>query len=342
MSVHITKRVIAFLCILIALLAAVMFLKLESELIDIMNLDPEKVRTITVTRAETEGAELDRKLSPVDPGDDIAYLIGELNQIEVRKVGKSGTFFDYTIMIYVSNGPDDAHTSIEDGWNPICISGNSICYDGVAYEVVSGDLKAVTSRLDELISGGKYGKASSNNYGGTSNMKVELFPLDRVEIDGVSISLGMDRSDVEVAMGVGKEQRVRNCNYYHCSDIAISFDEENKVDFIQVSGDIDGHIEAVIYGVSVFDVGADELAELLTRMNGNEIHDKEKGYSHSFTNISVGVYREFLPEGIARMIEEMKADGIPTENNPDLEADKWKAEHWCAIGIGVPGYYHTR
>ena len=172
-------------------------------------------------------------------------------------------------------------------------------------------------------------------------MKIELFPLDRVEIDGVSVFLGMDRASVEAAMGVGKEQRVRNCNYYHSSDIAISFGEENKVDFIQVSGDINGHIEAVIYGVSVFDVGADELVELLTRMNDGEIHDKEKGYSYSFLNISVGIYREFLPASIQQMVEEMKAGGIPTENNPDLEADKWKAEHWCTIGIGVPGYYHT-
>ena len=146
------KKVIALVGILIAVLAGVVFLKPEPEPIDILNLDPETVASISVIRAGREGALLDRTVAPVDPAEDIAYLIEQLNQIEVRKMGKAGTFFDYTRTIYVYNGPNDAHTYIEDGWNPIRISGNSICYDGVAYEVISGDLEAVTSRLDELIS----------------------------------------------------------------------------------------------------------------------------------------------------------------------------------------------
>ena len=39
------------------------------------------------------------------------------------------------------------------------------------------------------------------------------------------------------------------------------------------------------------------------------------------------------------MIEEMKADGIPTEDNEDLAADIKRANHWATIGIGVAGYY---
>lgn len=150
------KKVIALVGILIAVLAGVVFLKPEPDPIDILNLNPEKVSTIMFTRAGIERANLDRKMSPVDPAEDISYLIEQLNQIEVQEVGKAGTSFDYTMTIYVHNGPYDAHTYIEDGWNPIRISGNSICYDGIAYEVVSDDLQAVTSRMDELISSGKY------------------------------------------------------------------------------------------------------------------------------------------------------------------------------------------
>lgn len=150
------KKVIALVGILIAVLAAVVFLKPEPEPIDILNLDPETVASISVIRAGREGALLDRTAAPVDPAEDIAYLIEQLNQIEVRKAGKAGTVFDYTMTIYIGYGPDYADTYIEDGWNPIRISGNSICYDGIAYEVVSGDLQAVTARLDKLISSGKY------------------------------------------------------------------------------------------------------------------------------------------------------------------------------------------
>ena len=39
------------------------------------------------------------------------------------------------------------------------------------------------------------------------------------------------------------------------------------------------------------------------------------------------------------MIEEMKADGIPTEDNEDLAADMRRANNWATIGVGVAGYY---
>ena len=39
------------------------------------------------------------------------------------------------------------------------------------------------------------------------------------------------------------------------------------------------------------------------------------------------------------MIEKMKADGIPTEGNEDLEHDMQRANHWTTIGVGVVGYY---
>ena len=56
-------------------------------------------------------------------------------------------------------------------------------------------------------------------------------------------------------------------------------------------------------------------------------------------DISVGLYREIRPQDVLEMIEEMKAGGIPVEDNEDLEADKRRAEHWATIGFGVAGYY---
>ena len=56
-------------------------------------------------------------------------------------------------------------------------------------------------------------------------------------------------------------------------------------------------------------------------------------------DISVGVYRSILPKDVREMIAEMEADGIPTLNNPNLELDKRRAEHWETIGIGLSGYY---
>ena len=44
-------------------------------------------------------------------------------------------------------------------------------------------------------------------------------------------------------------------------------------------------------------------------------------------------------EQLKIQIAEMEENGIPTHNNPDVERDRLRAEHWETIGIGVAGYY---
>ncbi|MBQ8510284.1 MAG: hypothetical protein IJ493_10300 [Clostridia bacterium] len=170
-------------------------------------------------------------------------------------------------------------------------------------------------------------------------MNIELYPLEKVVVDGVSIDLGMEQSDVEAA--IGKGQYVKPCDryYYYHSEMAISYNNDRKVEFIEFLGGIDGSLRPAIYGVSAFDTPANELAELLKQKNNGEIQDLERGCSLSFLNISVGVYRSATPSDVAEMIEEMKANGISTDNNKDVEADIRKANHWETIGIGTAGYY---
>lgn len=168
-------------------------------------------------------------------------------------------------------------------------------------------------------------------------MNITIFPLERMEIDGISIQFGMDRERVEALIGKGRT--VRNRRYYYCNEMAIDYDNHDKVEFIEFLGGMDGSLKPVIYGVSAFDSDAEELLEILKQKNNGETDDTERGYSYGFLNLSVGVYREIRPEDVSEMIEEMKADGIPTENNADLEADKRRANHWAAIGFGAAGYY---
>ena len=170
-------------------------------------------------------------------------------------------------------------------------------------------------------------------------MNIELYPLEKAVIDGISIYLGMAQTDVEAAVGAGKPVGKRH--YYYNSEMAIDYDADKKVEFIEFLGGIDGSLRPVLYGVSAFDTPADELAELLRGKNAGAVDDSERGYSLSFLNISVGVYRETTPSDIAETIEEMKAAGISPENNRDLEADIRKAHHWSTIGIGIPGYYQN-
>ena len=168
-------------------------------------------------------------------------------------------------------------------------------------------------------------------------MKIEIYPLDKVVFDGVTVCLGVERSAVENAIGAGQFIGKR---YYYCNnELAIDYNENGTVEFIEFLGGVEGSLQPTIYGVSAFGSDAEEVAELLKQKNDGEITDTEQGYSYSFSNISVGVYREIRPSDILEMIEEMKADGIPTEDNEDLATDMRRANHWATIGVGVAGYY---
>ena len=168
-------------------------------------------------------------------------------------------------------------------------------------------------------------------------MNIELYPLEKIVIDGVPICFGMDQSAVEAV--IGKGQLVRRRHYYFGNEMAVDYSEGGTVEFIEFLGGIDGSLRPVIYGVSAFDIHADELSDLLRQKNDGEIDDSEQGYSFAFLNISVGVYRDRRPADVVEMIEEMKADGIPTEGNADIAEEMRKADHWATIGVGVAGYY---
>lgn len=168
-------------------------------------------------------------------------------------------------------------------------------------------------------------------------MNIKIYPLDKLEIDGASVCFGMHRNEVEAT--IGKGEFVGQRYYYYNSEMAIDYDPENCVKFVEFLSGVDGALKPFIYGVSAFETDADELVSVLKEKNGGQIEDNEQGYSYGFNNISVGIYRELRPVDVEEMIEEMKADGITVDNNGDLEADRRRANHWATIGAGIEGYY---
>lgn len=146
---------------------------------------------------------------------------------------------------------------------------------------------------------------------------------------------GHGTNAVENAIGTG--QLIGKRYYYYNNELAIDFNENGTVEFMEFLGGIEGSLQPTIYGVSAFGTDAEELAELLKQKNVGEITDTEQGYSYLCSNISVAVYREIRPSDVLEMMEEMKADGIPTEGNEDLAADMQRANHWATIGVGVAG-----
>ena len=166
-------------------------------------------------------------------------------------------------------------------------------------------------------------------------MNIEICPLDKVVIDGVAIRLGMERPAVETA--IGKGQLIGNRRYYFHNEMAIDY-ANNKVEFIEFLCGIDGMLKPTIYGISAFETFANDLVAVLKEQNNGVIGDAENGYSYQFQNISVGVYREAVPEEIAEMIVEAAKFGNPMSDD-EIQYEKKKANHWATIGVGIAGYY---
>jgi len=165
-------------------------------------------------------------------------------------------------------------------------------------------------------------------------MQALLYPLDKAVIGDKNICLGMDKSSVFNMLGKGESFDEKRY-YYFNSELAVDFDDKNKVEFIELLGGIDGELQPMIYDVSAFKENADDLLEILKKFNNGEIDDSENGYSYGFFEISVGIYREFLPEEV---IEDAKNNNMSLDDE-DVMEDLRKALHWATIGIGVKNYY---
>ena len=166
-------------------------------------------------------------------------------------------------------------------------------------------------------------------------MNIEIYPLKKVLIDHVAICFGMEKSSVDAAIGSG--QLIGNRYYYLNNEMAIDYNN-NKAEFIEFLGGIDGMLKPTIYGISAFDVQADDLFEILKKQNNGKIGDHENGYSYQFQNISVGVYREAIPKEVEEMIEEAASFGNPMSDD-EIQHEMKRANHWASIGVGIAGYY---
>ena len=68
-------------------------------------------------------------------------------------------------------------------------------------------------------------------------MNIQIYPLDKVVFGDISICFGMEKTAVELALGVGEV--IGNRYYYFDSEMAIDY-RENKVDFIEFLSGVDG------------------------------------------------------------------------------------------------------
>ena len=161
----------------------------------------------------------------------------------------------------------------------------------------------------------------------------EIIPLEKVVINDISLPFGMPRNEVEALIGRGEAFKDFVCYF---DEIHIYYDRDDCIEFIEFVGGADGKIQPEIYGVSAFQVKADELVALLSEKNNGAVRGTADGYDLAFMELSAGVYRESTPEDAASIIEASKDDEY---SEIDTEEEWKKAEHWATIGAGTEGYY---
>ena len=166
-------------------------------------------------------------------------------------------------------------------------------------------------------------------------MNIHIDPLNQIVIDGTAIRLGMEKASVEAAIGKGCPVGTRYGYFNH--EMAIGY-RDGKVEFIEFLGGTDGMLKPVMYGISVFDAPANEVLQILKEKNNGIVGDTENGYAYQFLNLSVGIYREAIPDDVREMIEEAKRFGNPMSDE-EICFEMKKANHWATVGVGIPGYY---
>jgi len=177
-------------------------------------------------------------------------------------------------------------------------------------------------------------------------MQVKIIPLEGIEFEGRKISLGMPMDDMIKALGVpcDVEQTyskggIPDGTSVYCFDNELRFDlDDDRLEFIEFLGGPEGDLQPEIYGVPAFGTDADELVELLTEKNGEDIIDDEDGYSYAFPSIGIGVYRESTPEDVKGLSDEAEEDGDPLGIGA-YESELAKASRWMTIGLGGSDYY---
>ncbi len=167
-------------------------------------------------------------------------------------------------------------------------------------------------------------------------MLITILPLQGIRWSDKIIRLGSTTADVEAVLG--HPEIVGESYYYFESELRLDFSEDGKLEFIEFLAGLDGKIQPVIYGIQAFQADADELYRVLEEHASGNIIDDENGYSFTFPNIGIGVYRESTPADVISLTCELKESGVNIADDPDIEEEQLKASHRATISVATSEY----
>lgn len=166
-------------------------------------------------------------------------------------------------------------------------------------------------------------------------MKFDLIP----HIGANKIKFGMTRNEIRSILGEPGYSTEKSISEYDDvtipipakdgyfkNELQITFDDYNRINFIEFSGKDRKHLEVSLNGIEVFKLPAPKLIREITKFMkiGFDKEENEIPYSYVFPEIDLAVWRPVIPE-------------LDEENEDIHETDEGK--YFWTIGIGIKGYY---
>ena len=166
-------------------------------------------------------------------------------------------------------------------------------------------------------------------------MRFDIIP----HIGAGKIKFGMTRDEIQAVLGKPEFTSQKSImeygdlsmslptkDGYFKNELQITFDDNDKADFIEFSGKDSEFTKVFINEIEIFNTPAKQLIkEILNSTNSNfDTTNNEIPYSYIFSSIDLAVWRQVIP-ALNEEIEEI----------PDSDEGKY----FWTIGIGIKGYY---
>lgn len=171
--------------------------------------------------------------------------------------------------------------------------------------------------------------------------KIYVHPMEGIAWENKRVNLGDSRAQVVIQLGEG--DFFEGSYYYFDSELAIMFDKEDRVKFIEFLG---GGIEDAllcpyVFGQPVFQAKSSVLFLALADKDGGKAVESDDGHAFTFENLCVRIYRDYTPADVENYEAELKAGGVDLDGMGMDSVEAWQeltyqkqlSEHWSTIGI---------
>tara|TARA_R110001592_G_scaffold341938_2_gene631382 strand:- start:296 stop:805 length:510 start_codon:yes stop_codon:yes gene_type:complete len=166
-------------------------------------------------------------------------------------------------------------------------------------------------------------------------MKFKIEP----HIGAGDLKFGMSRDEIQQILGTPEhtsKQMIMDYGDFSISipakdgyfknELQISFDDNNKANFIEFTGKDSEFTEVFLKDIEVFKTPAFELIQKISNSTSSEFdnEDDEIPYSYVFPSIDLAVWRQVIPKQDEQKEEISESD---------------EGKYFWTIGIGIKGYY---